>query len=94
MAEVNLFLHERVELLDGVIVTKTPQNSPHAATVHRLLFALLRTLGTTAYGSLDVFSRFTLCHGGQGGRQKQLRNGNPQEGSTSYERRPYSRGQI
>jgi Uma2 family endonuclease len=45
----DLFTNERVELLDGVIVTMSPQNSPHTATVHRLLFVLLRTLGSTAY---------------------------------------------
>lgn len=49
MAGAGLFLTERVELLDGVIVTMSPQNSPHAGTVHRLLFVLSRTLGTGAY---------------------------------------------
>ncbi len=49
LAEPNLFRDERVELLDGVIVNMSPQNSPHAATIHRLLFTLLRTLGEAAY---------------------------------------------
>jgi Uma2 family endonuclease len=49
MAEASLFTDERVELLDGVIVTMSPQNSPHAAAVHRLLFILLRTFGSAAY---------------------------------------------
>ncbi len=49
MAEVGLFLHERVELLEGTIITMSPQNSPHTGTVHRLLFVLSRVLGTTAY---------------------------------------------
>ena len=40
---------ERIELLDGVIVNMSPQNSPHAATIHRLLFTPLRTLGEAAY---------------------------------------------
>jgi Uma2 family endonuclease len=31
-----------------VIVAMSPQNSPHAGTVHRLLFALFRLLGATA----------------------------------------------
>jgi Uma2 family endonuclease len=40
MGEAGLFANERVELLDGTIVTMSPQSSPHAATVdqlHRLL---------------------------------------------------------
>jgi Uma2 family endonuclease len=49
MAEAALFQHERVELLDGVIVTMSPQNSPHAGTVHRLLFVLARMLGAAAH---------------------------------------------
>ncbi len=49
MAEAGLFLTKRVELLEGVIVSMSPQNSPHAGTVHRLLFVLSRTLGTGAY---------------------------------------------
>ena len=49
IAEAGLFLHERVELLEGTIVTMSPQNSPHAGTVHRLLFVLSRILSTTAY---------------------------------------------
>jgi len=49
LAEAGLFLHERVELLEGTIVTMSPQNSPHAGTVHRLLFVLSRVLSTTAY---------------------------------------------
>ena len=49
MAEAHLFMDERVELLDGFIVTMSPQNSPHTATVHRLLFLLFRILGFAAY---------------------------------------------
>ncbi len=49
MAEAGLFLQERVELLEGTIITMSPQNSPHAGTVHRLLFVLSRVLGITAY---------------------------------------------
>jgi len=44
-----LFREERVELLDGEIVTLSPKNSPHAATVHRLWSALSRMLGDTAH---------------------------------------------
>jgi len=49
MAEAGLFRHERVELLEGTIITMSPQNSPHAGTVHRLLFVLSRILGSSAY---------------------------------------------
>jgi Uma2 family endonuclease len=49
MAEAGLFQHERVELLEGTIITMSPQNSPHAGTVHRLLFVLSRVLGSTAH---------------------------------------------
>ena len=49
LAESHLLADERVELLDGVIITLSPQNSPHAATIHRLLFTLLPVLGEAAY---------------------------------------------
>ncbi|MEO6029924.1 MAG: Uma2 family endonuclease [Candidatus Binatia bacterium] len=44
MGEAGLFANERVELLDGTIVTMSPQNSPHAGTVdqlHRLLLGIV-----------------------------------------------------
>lgn len=49
LAESRLLADERVELLDGVIITMSPQNSPHAATIHRLLFTLLPVVGDAAY---------------------------------------------
>ena len=49
LAESRLLADERVELLDGVIITMSPQNSPHAATIHRLLFTLFPSLGDAAY---------------------------------------------
>ena len=49
LAESRLLTDERVELLDGVIITMSPQNSPHAATIHRLLFTLLPVVGDAAY---------------------------------------------
>ena len=49
LAESHLLADERVELLNGVIITMSPQNSPHAATIHRLLFTLLPVLGDAAY---------------------------------------------
>jgi len=45
MAEAGLFAGERVELLDGVIVSMSPQSSRHAAVIHRLWRALARELG-------------------------------------------------
>ena len=45
MGEAGLFADERVELLDGTIVTMCPQNSPHAATTYRLHRLLTRALG-------------------------------------------------
>jgi len=49
MGKAGLFREERVELLDGEIITMSPQNSSHAATVHRLWSLLSRLLGSTAY---------------------------------------------
>jgi Uma2 family endonuclease len=47
MAEAGLFTDERVELLDGEIITMSPQLSPHAFTVNQLLYLLITTLGAT-----------------------------------------------
>jgi Uma2 family endonuclease len=47
MAEAGLFRNERVELLDGNIMTMSPQNTPHASTVYRLVRTLERLIGTT-----------------------------------------------
>lgn len=49
MGKAGLFREERVELLDGEIITMSPKNSPHAATVHRLWSALSRILGPAAH---------------------------------------------
>ena len=49
MGEAGLFAHERVELLDGTIVTMTPQSSPHAAVVNRLTRLLVPRLGHTLH---------------------------------------------
>lgn len=48
MAEAGLFRDERVELLDGEIITMSPQLTPHAFTVNRLMYALITKLGSTA----------------------------------------------
>ncbi len=48
IAEMQLFLDERVELLDGVIVSMSAQRSAHASTVQRLVRLLLRMVGPEA----------------------------------------------
>jgi Uma2 family endonuclease len=45
MGEAGLFADERVELLDGTIVTMSAQNSPHAGTVDRLHRLLVGAVG-------------------------------------------------
>ncbi len=45
MGEAGLFAHERVELLDGTIVTMSPHCSPHAGTVDQLTRLLLLAVG-------------------------------------------------
>ena len=47
MAEAGLFQHERVELLDGEIITMSPQNTPHASTVYRVAHRLEQLIGNT-----------------------------------------------
>ncbi|MBM4257492.1 MAG: Uma2 family endonuclease [Deltaproteobacteria bacterium] len=47
MGEAGLFADERVELLDGEIITMPPQNPPHAGKTNRLGALLFRLLGTT-----------------------------------------------
>lgn len=44
MGEAGLFEGKRVELLEGEIITMSPQSSPHASTVTHALKALQRTL--------------------------------------------------
>jgi len=45
MAEAGLFRDERVELLDGEIITMSPQNTPHASTVYRAAHRLEQLIG-------------------------------------------------
>lgn len=47
MGEAGLFRDERVELLDGEIITMSPQNTPHASTVYRLAHRLEQLIGNT-----------------------------------------------
>jgi Uma2 family endonuclease len=48
MGEAGLFAEERVELLDGEILTMPPHNPPHASRIGRLTSLLIRLLGTVA----------------------------------------------
>jgi Uma2 family endonuclease len=48
MAEAGLFRDERVELLDGEIITMSPKLTPHASTVNILMYELIARLGTVA----------------------------------------------
>ncbi|HEV8715580.1 MAG TPA: Uma2 family endonuclease [Candidatus Binatia bacterium] len=48
MAEAGLFRDERVELLDGEIITMSPQLTPHASTVNLLMSELITRLGAVA----------------------------------------------
>ena len=49
MAECRIFSpDDRVELLDGLIVSMAAQSAPHASTVHRVQTVLLRELGPDA----------------------------------------------
>jgi Uma2 family endonuclease len=44
MGEAGLFDGKRVELLDGEIITMSPQSSPHAATVAHIVEVLIQQL--------------------------------------------------
>jgi len=46
MAEVGLFRDERVELLEGEIITMSAQLSPHAFVVSQLMYELITKLGS------------------------------------------------
>lgn len=56
MADAGLFADERVELLDGTIVTMSPHTTLHAASLHRLGKALARAVG----GDLDVRTQLPI----------------------------------
>jgi len=47
MGEAGLFANERVELLDGAIITMSPQKSAHASAVSRAAYSLIRLLGSS-----------------------------------------------
>ena len=48
MAAAGLFRDERVELLDGEIITMSPKLTPHAFAVNQLMYELVTKLGSTA----------------------------------------------
>ncbi len=48
MAEAGLFRDERVELLDGEIITMSPKLTSHAFAVNQLMYELVTKLGSTA----------------------------------------------
>ena len=49
MVEAGLFAGERVELLEGMVIAMSPQNTPHTATVNRLNYLLMRLCGPDVY---------------------------------------------
>ncbi len=49
MGDAGLFVDERVELLDGTIVSMSPHNTPHASTVARLQRALVRAIADAGH---------------------------------------------
>jgi len=49
MGEAGLFADERVELLDGTIVSMSPHTSPHASSVTRLHRTLSRAIGEAVH---------------------------------------------
>jgi Uma2 family endonuclease len=48
MGEAGLFRDERVELLNGEVLTMSPKLTPHAYAVNQLTYALITQLGSTA----------------------------------------------
>jgi Uma2 family endonuclease len=48
MGDAGLFIDERVELLDGEILTMSPQSPPHGGVTSRIAYTLMRLLGSTA----------------------------------------------
>ena len=48
MATIGLFDAERVELLDGEIITMSPKLSSHTSALNRLMYAVIAAFGSTA----------------------------------------------
>ena len=49
LVDSGFFAGEKVELLDGAVITISPQNTPHAATVNRLNYQLMKLCGPEVY---------------------------------------------
>lgn len=49
LVDSGFFAGEKVELLDGTVITMSPQNTPHAATVNRLNYQLMKLCGPEVY---------------------------------------------
>ena len=57
MIDSGLFAGEKVELLDGAVITMSPQNTPHAATVNRLNYQLMNCVAPRS-----IFASSLLLH--------------------------------
>ena len=49
LVDSGFFAGEKVELLEGAVITISPQNTPHAATVNRLNYQLMKLCGPEVY---------------------------------------------
>jgi Uma2 family endonuclease len=49
MVESGFFAGEKVELLEGMVIAMSPQNTPHATTVNRLNYQLMKLCGPEVY---------------------------------------------
>jgi hypothetical protein len=49
MVESGFFAGEKVELLEGMVIAMSPQNTPHATTVNRLNYQLMKLCGDRRY---------------------------------------------
>lgn len=49
MIDSGLFAGEKVELLEGMVIAMSPQNTPHATTVNRLNYQLMKLCGPEIY---------------------------------------------
>ena len=58
LVDSGLFSGEKIELRNGVVISMSPQNTPHATTVNRLNYQLMRLCGPELY--IRVQSPVTL----------------------------------
>ena len=83
MAKAGLFQDERVELLDGEIITMSAQLSLHAFTVSQLMYELIAKLGSAAIvrGQAPIVLNnrsepepdIAVCVSGCGSRKKDIK---------------------